>query len=701
MINLIIETLIVSVSSWILTRKYFGTKSTSDSILIWFTFFFAQIVLVELVLGALGKLFFWNIFLFHLVIFLSVLPLYFNMKNFLVSKPDIDFFINSNLLILAFSVFSAFFLVKVYLNLINPPTCPDSLQYHLSFPATWILNGNLDNPFVIFQGIFSPDRPRLEITNLSYFPINAELFFLWLMIPLRNAFFADLGQAPFYIIGIIAIFSILRKYGIDRKISLLGGFLWVLIPNILKQIKYGSQIDVICAVMFLLVLNSLLLIKSKFTLRNSILFGITVGLFVGTKVLNIIWLISLMPLIACLLYKGIKTSRVKLSNIFILLVSFVLMAILFGGFMYIKNFILTGNPVFPMEVKIFGKEVFRGLLDSAQFNRFYSSGDKFDLGRFAFREGLGVQFSALILPCILLPVILFSYLKKKLSLSRECLLLFITPLIMFAFYFIFAKAWLVRYLFPFLTMGLVSALVFIPQLPKGKKYISFIAFVSILSSASELAHRYELIVSILFALLFFVLLLIYRKKILIFYKSNGFRKAILLILILVLVALFYLNYKYDKEEFYRYTFTYSRRESWQADIGKGWEWLNKQSKEGTRIAYTGRQEFYPLFGSKLKNQVKYISINEKEALPYNKPDGLCRDVKHFQAWRENLKNEKIKYLYIALPPYRNREFDDPAKFTTEDEWASAYPEGFRLLFNNSLTRIYEVLNDDSKQKPDK
>ncbi|MFA4993547.1 MAG: hypothetical protein WC571_06235, partial [Candidatus Omnitrophota bacterium] len=104
MINLIIETLIVSVSSWILTRKYFGTKSTSDSILIWFTFFFAQIVLVELVLGALGKLFFWNIFLFHLVIFLSVLPLYFNMKNFLVSKPDIDFFINSNLLILAFSV---------------------------------------------------------------------------------------------------------------------------------------------------------------------------------------------------------------------------------------------------------------------------------------------------------------------------------------------------------------------------------------------------------------------------------------------------------------------------------------------------------------------------------------------------------------------------------------------------------------------
>jgi hypothetical protein len=175
-----------------------------------------------------------------------------------------------------------------------------------------------------------------------------------------------------------------------------------------------------------------------------------------------------------------------------------------------------------------------------------------------------------------------------------------------------------------------------------------------------------------------------------FYKSKNFSKAALLILLLGCLSLAYLNNKYDQDEFERYPLIFIKKEAWQADIGKSWEWLNEQTREGARVAYAGRAEFYPLFGAKLKNEVRYVSINKQEANPYNRLDGLWRQIKDFAAWRENLKKERIEYLFVALPFFENRESDDPTKFPIEDEWAAAHSKDFQLLFSNSLAHIYKV-----------
>jgi len=694
MANLIAVFLLASASSYLFTKKVFRIRLFGDFVLVFFILFFSQIVLVELSLGSVGQLYFRNIFLIHLLIFLTIFLVYSKKEPLTFIKPDIEPFINSNLLLFAFSVFFAFFLVKSFLNLINPPLSPDSLQYHLAFPAAWIRSGRLENPFVIFGGVYNPNYLRLESSGISYFPINAELFFAWLMLPLRNAFLADLGEVPFYFIGILAVYSILRKYAVNKKVALLSGFLWVLIPNIFKQLKTASQIDVICAVLLLLVFDTLLPFKQKFTYKNATLFGIAAGLFVGAKILNIIWLIALTPLILYLICLAVKKNRMSAKNIAIFSSIITFTIILLGGFMYIKNFIFTGNPLFPAEIKIFGKTLFRGLMDKATYNIKHASGDRLDLSRLIFKEGLGVQFLALILPGMFLPIVFFRYLKKRLRPFVEYLLLFVTPLIMLILYSIFLNVYVMRYLFPLLSIGLITAIIFITRLPYGEKYITFISFISIFASAFELAHRYELIVSLLLSLLFFMLLLFYKKPIIAFYKSKALNRAMLAILVLGLIFLTYLNEKYNKEEFQRYPLSFSKKEAWQADIGRAWQWLNKETKEGARIAYTGRQEFYPLFGSRLKNEVKYISVNEKEVATYNKPDGLCRENKNFQAWRENLKKEKIEYLFIALPFFENREIDDPAKFPIEDEWASTHTKDFQLLFSNSLSRIYRVIISD-------
>ena len=691
MIYLITETIIVALSSFIFTKRIYGQRGTSEFALIWFVLLFSQILLVQLVLGSIGRFYFADVFIFQIAILLISL-IFLRKDTFVFVKPDIKPFIDSKLLILAFSVFSAFFLVKGYLNLINPPMSADSLQYHLAFPAFWIKNGNLNNPFCIFGSVPTLNQNSLEMSGISYFPINAELFFAWLMMPLRNAFLADLGEAPFYFIGIIVIYAILRKYGVNKKISLLSGFLWVLIPNIFKQLKYASQIDVICAVMFFLVFYTALLLRERFSLKYSVLFGISAGFFIGSKFINAVWFAGIMPLILYLLYDGVKTHKPRPGKVIVLFGSMFLMALLFGGYMYIKNFIHTGNPIFPADIKLFGLHAFKGLVDRDTYQMVCNPGDQFNLGKLMLREGLGIQFLAMILPCVFLPIIFCGYLKNKAARFYEYLLLFIAPLLMFLLYSIFLNVCVGRYLFPFLGMGLVSSVIFITKFRHGEKYLMFISFIAIIAGAFEFSHRYELIISILLSFSFFMLLYSYRRQISDFYKSRAFTKFILMAMAAAAVFFVYFNAKYDREEFLRYTLGFSKKELWQKDIGIAWMKLNEITGKGARVAYTGRQEFYPMFGEKLKNDVEYVSVNEKKIAPYNKPDGLYRKEKSYPAWQKNLKEDKINYLFVALPFFSNKESSDPNEFPIEDKWALEHPELFRPVYRNSLAHIYLVVN---------
>jgi len=690
MISFIAQAIVVMLSSWLFTRGYFSLRSFSDSILVAFILLFAQVVLVELALGILGQFYFLNVFIAHLLILILAFLSYRNKKIPYLSKPSIEVFMKSKLILFAFSVFLAFFLVKGYLNLINPPISPDSLQGHLAFPATWIMHGNLDNRLCIFGATPILHPGSLETTAGTYYPINAQLFFAWLMLPLKNAFLADMGEAPFYIIGIIAVYSILRRYNVEKTLALLSGFLWVLIPNIFKQLRTASQVDVICAVLFLLVFYTLLLLKQNFTLRNSLFFGISVGLFIGTKIINLVWLVALVPLICYMFYQGARTARAFLGRILSCLGIIVLCGILFGGYMYIKNFILLGNPFFPVELKIFGKIIFKGLIDNATYAVKIAPGDGFNFMRIVFREGLGLQFLFFVLPGTFIPLFFCQYLKKKKYLSGEYMLIFVTPLIMFILYSIYINIFVVRYIFPYVSLGLLTAIIFVTRFPAGNKYLAVASFISIIVASFELASRYELVTSILLYLIIFICLVVYKEKIIAFYKSEGFSRFMLVSLFLMFSFLIYFNHKYNQEEFDRYPKIFSRKEAWQTDIGKAWKRLNELTGAGSRVAYTGRQEVYPFFGTKLKNEVKYISINAKEASPYNKPDGLYRQIKDFSAWENNLKKEKIEYLFIALPFAINRESEDPNKFPIEDEWAVGHPGDFQLVFSNSLAHIYKV-----------
>ena len=686
MLILIFTNICIGLTAFLIVKNLYAESKIPDKVLIWFLFFLAQIIIVGLILGVLNRFYLLNAAICHLLILSGAFLLAKKRNIFHFYKVDIAFIFNNKLLLFACSVFIAFFCVKTFLNLITPPICADSLQYHLAFPATWIRNGNINNPFCMFgavKGVLD-----LELSSITYYPINAQLFFAWLMLPLRNAFLADIGQAPFYIIGILSIYSILRKYSVDKNTAFFSGLLWVLIPNLFKQIKYGSQIDVICAVLFLIVFNNLLLLKDRLNFKNVLIFGISLGIFIGTKLLNIIWAAALIPIFSYYLMQKYNTaSRLGILPVVLTISSTIL---LFGSYVYLKNFVHTGNPFFPVQIKILGRLIFPGVID----NHSYSTAI---LGKYAhgvfdvlFREGLGVQFITFVLPGTIMPLVLYLRFKERFKPAWEYILFFCIPLLMLSLYYLFIHAQWTRYIFPYLGMGLIVFVVFLDRLNLGEKYITIFGFIAVVSSAFELAHRNELIISVFISLILFILFLVGKNKILNFYKYAFNFRALFIILIFTGSVLTFLNIRYNKEEFTRYPYIFNKKESWQRDIGYAWAWLDKNAAGGKRVAYVGRTEIYPLFGSGLKNDVIYVPVNKKSVLPYDFTDGLYRKEKNFQDWLDNIKFLKIDFLYIALPQVDNRESDDPNEFPIEDRWAAAHPQLFRQVFKNSLVHIYQV-----------
>lgn len=685
MIILILETIIISLSSFFITSILIPKKNSVDFTIYWFMIFFAQIVMVNLAFGLLSKLYLGNIIALHLIICLIFLSFF--LRNFKAQSLNFDFsFIFKNkIIIFALSIFFGFFIVKTWINLINPPVCADSLQYHLTFPATWLKNGNLNNPIVIFGSL----PASIELAPLSYYPINAESFFFWLMLPLRNAFLADLGEVPFYFIGVLAIYSILRKFSIKKETALLTGLLWVLIPNLFKQIRTASQIDVICAALFLLVFNSLLILKEEWNSKNSVLFGISLGIFIGTKALDVFWFVSLLPLVLLFLYRNFK--KVNFKNMSLNLILIFSLLLLFGGYSYIRAFVLTKNPFYPLIINFFGKPVFPGLIDKASYSQLVVPWNEFHLRNMFFGEGLGAQFLLFIFPGSIIPLLFFKKFADKIKDKIFYFLVFFIPFFMLWMYLFYIKAYWIRYTFPYLAIGMVVAVVFLDKFNWGKKYITIIGFLAILSSAAELAHRTELIVSFLLSAILLSLFLLLRRIKISSLKRIFCLKSLVVFMVILAGLLYFLNDKYDREEFTRYPISFKGKEAGDKDISLAWVWLNDNTGNGKRIAYTGRSEVYPLFGTRLKNEIFYVSLNDKPSLPHYYPDGFYRREKNFDSWKINLAKQNIDYLFIALPRPINNESADKAEFPIEDAWAISNPEDFQLAFSNSKVRIYKVL----------
>jgi hypothetical protein len=684
MVILISLNLVVGMSAYLLNYRVLKFSNFVDSLLSLFIIYFTQIIFTELLLGTLGILFLENVILLNFLIFLFVWFMTRNKKSSFSFKgiKDIWFELLSNKTILfALTVIVVFGSVKIFINLVNPPFGWDNLNYHFTFPVEWLKHGNLETPIVISDD-FSP----------TYYPINGNLFFFWFIFPLRNVFLADLGQIPFFLLAFLATYNIARKLKLSRENSLYAAILFLLIPNFFKQLQI-AYLDVMIAALFLVCLNYLFLLEQDFSAKNLLIYSMSVGLFLGIKTIALPYSVLLFLPFILLCWKNNKKGYLFIISVLII--------ITLGGFSYLRNFIETRNPFYPLDIKLFGETIFKGVININSYKAHFKIED-YGLTKLLFHEGLGIQTLIFILPSLFLALPV-TWIKKRKIPDFNLAYFLILPLLIYLVYRYIIPLANTRYLYPLMGAGMITGFYTVEILGIPKRIINILVAICTLASISELAKRQELIFSIIFTgLLFFLspsLIKYIKQK---WTMENRF--FIYLFVVLAIFILILLEKDYIKNEYPRYIKMVKYSGFWP-DATKAWEWLNRNTKSDN-IAYIGRPVPFPLYGTNFKNNVYYISVNKTEPAKLHyfpnsyyhwgddfsglhknlEAKGNYRSDTDYSVWFNNLKKHNTDYLFV----YSLHQTKD-IEFPIEDTWAKINPTKFAPVFTNETIHIYKIL----------
>ena len=228
----------------------------------------------------------------------------------------------------------------------------DVLTYHLMFPARWIQDGAIS----IIPTWCGDPAP-------AYAPMACEVYYTWLFMPMGEDTLARCGQFPFWLLLLIAVQGLAAELRLGLTARRCVAILVVLIPSIAAQTG-TAMVDVALAAHLVSVVCFCLRIvrgpprvhRSKTGVVMSISAGdvmglvFAAGLLLGTKYIALAYLAAFGPLLVWAKWRSLTHGRSLLRRPVVLMA--MLVACWIGGYWYVRNAALTGNPVYPVEVRI-------------------------------------------------------------------------------------------------------------------------------------------------------------------------------------------------------------------------------------------------------------------------------------------------------------------------------------------------------------
>ena len=147
-------------------------------------------------------------------------------------------------------------------------------------------------------------------------------------------------------------------------------------------------------------------------------------------------------------------------------------------------------------------------------------------------------------------------------------------------------------------------------------------------------------------------------------------------------------------------------------IGAGASWNSGRARPAKWVAYAGTDLPYYLLGYGLRNEVRYVNVDQhrdwllhdyhRQARSRGQPNwpgprpGWDRIQTDYNAWLANLRAERIQLLFLtrANPAEGAHNIADTEFFPIERQWAATHPEAFQLIYgeaeNDRNVRIYLV-----------
>ena len=212
-----------------------------------------------------------------------------------------------------------------------PPVSRDALVHHLAIPKLWLKHG----------GIY--DIPDLVY---SYYPMNLDLLY---MIPLYfgNDIFPKFIHFAFALGTAWLIFIYLAKR-LDRYYAILGVLLFLSTPVIVK-LSITAYVDL--GLIFFSTAGLMSALKwreDSLRLKHLVMAALCSGMAIGTKYNGLIVLLLLTLLVIFIASRGVAEGKHTPFQAVLTTMLFITAAGLVYSPWGIKNYIWTGNPVFPL-----------------------------------------------------------------------------------------------------------------------------------------------------------------------------------------------------------------------------------------------------------------------------------------------------------------------------------------------------------------
>jgi 4-amino-4-deoxy-L-arabinose transferase-like glycosyltransferase len=542
----------------------------------------------------------------------------------------------------------------------------DTLSYHLHVPATWLADRRLE----IVPAVFGDP-------SSAYAPSNLELWFAFLMAPLRSDDLAGTGQVAFAALAALAIVAAVREAGGRRTAALAAALLFLLVPEVWQQAR-TAMTDLGLAALLLASLPFSLRAARRASAGELMTAAAALGLAVGTKYVGLP--LALPFALAALSAKAGRPRPAALAAA---------AAVVFatGGFWYLRNALVTGNPFYP--VATLGLP---GLTDRAAMRAWLYHlpiGQLGALGEMIGAAGLGFVLAAAV-----------AVVWRRLL--PEALLL----LALVAVFWLWIPYQESRFLFPAfgvaaVALGRATGRVTRPATGPAIEPISApldwrlgVVLVGLVEHSTP--ERWLLVPA---GALGAATAIGWRHLPVPSRSALRSMRALGLGALLVAAAV---------------TLTLGLERHRARDpgyaVGTGldgaWAWF-RGNVYGARVAYTGTNLAFPLAGRDLANRVTYVNVagapgdrlhDFGRRLPPtpgrapNPESAPYRDGASFDVWWRNLRAAHAEVLFVAALDeiVAHNVAADGDGFPVERAWADAHPAQFHLRYASPDARVYGI-----------
>ncbi len=535
----------------------------------------------------------------------------------------------------------------------------DVLSYHLHLPASWRAAGGL----TLVPTPFGDPAP-------AYTPSNAELVYHLALAATGNATLAHAGQIPFAALAVLAIYATACVLGTTRATGFAAALGFLLIPEVWQQAP-TAMADLALASLFLATIPFLLRLEGRRTWPDLVALGLALGLLVGTKYVAVVMSLPVLSWAALLLARrrpGIRRGPA------IGVVAGLIGAC--GGFWYVRNAILTGNPLFPATLRIGSVTLAAGLLDGPSIRAsdyHVPVGDLQPLLEIVMEIGWGAVAA--------LGLGLVAARRSRwpaLALLMAACAWFVVPFQQSRFFF---PVWGIA------AILLATATTRSPRLGGAALAAATLGAILQFPTPGRLALLGAAAAGAALGPRLCTLVAHAGRR-----ASPGFWFAARCALggVGVIATLGWPHARTDAPPY--------RVGDHHDD---GWAWMRAHA-HGRRVAYTGSNLPLPLWGPGFDNDVRYVNISggpnvalhdfdhvPPPAVPTAEP-APERQVPDQATWLSKLDAHRVDLVFVAslYPGVRRTMAHDDGGFPIERAWAETRPDRFSLAFASDGIRIY-------------